>query len=258
MATKTETKALATLPNEQTLALLKNEFPTEPGFERILLPRIVFKSQNVMEGQGKNMVVTTEAGTFLAERATDEVDEFGKKVWSHEEIGTEFDAIIVYNRKQLRYYDETNETFTSSPIFDKDDEVIPLFRDKAEVDKDTATNLKARSEYAGFTMKGKPKSLLEDNSVLYVLYNGELYQMSIRGGSMYAYKNYTRTVRPSVPAVLTNFSSEPMEKGTIKWNQMTFAKVRDLTATEIQPVLQNAGDLKEAIQQEKDFYSNKN
>lgn len=259
MATsKKNDSELVSAPSAELIATLQNEFPVEPGFQRVLLPRIAFKAQDVMEGQGKSKVVTTEAGTFLLEIPTDEEDDFGKKVWEKREIGSSFEATIIYNRKQLRYYDEATQTFTSSPIFDKDDEVIPLFRDKAEIAKDTATNLKAREEYAGLTLKGKPKSLLEDNSILYVLYEGELYQMSIRGGSMYAYKSYVRSVRPGVPLVVTRFDSEPQSKGSINWNQMTFNKVRDLSNEEATDVVSRVMELKQAISDEKEFYNSKN
>lgn len=245
--------------SESTVAALRTDFPTEPGFQRAMLPRIAFKAQNVMEGKGKSMKVVIEAGTFFIEKQSKEEDpETGKKLWESEELGTEIEGVIVFQRKQLSYYDESTNSYTSSPIFDNDDEIIPLFRDRAEIDRGTAKELKAREEYAGTTLKGKPKSNLRDNRVLYVLMNDEMYQLTVHGSSMYSYMNYSRQARPAVPAVLTVFNSESKENGSIEWNQMTFEAKRPLTEKEAEIVLEKQTELKDAIIQEKEFYAGQN
>jgi hypothetical protein len=261
MATKST--ALMTPLSEAKLAALREDFPVEASFTRALLPRIAFKAQDVCEGKGKAMKVLIEAGTFLLEKQekNDEGEpvldsETGKQVWTSEELGTEIEGVIVFQRKQLRYFDESTGSYTSSPVYDNDDEIIPLFRDKAEIDRGTPAELKSRDEYAGVSLKGKPKSKLEDNRILYVLMDDEIRQLNIRGSSMYSYMDYARKARPAVPAVLTHFSSESKENGSVSWNQMSFEAVRPLTNNkEADIVIEKQTEIKDAIAREKSFYA---
>src|SRR3990167_7848291 len=167
---------------EETIIELKSNFPIDPSFERISLPRLAFKSQDMTEGKGKQMKVVQEAGTFITERQSKEInEETGKPVWEKTEIGKEVEGVIVYQRKQLSYYDDSSETYTSSPIYDTDDQIIPLWCNGAEIDSGTSKELKARSEYATTTLKGKPSSKLKDNRILYVLVDDELFQLNLHG-----------------------------------------------------------------------------
>lgn len=263
MATKKDNTAVATLPDEQTLALLREQFPSEQGFVRNMLPRLGMVSQDVMEGKGKAMKVVTEAGTFYIEKQTDEevdiLDDNGKKVgskkkWEREELGDTVEGVIIFQRKQLRYFDEANETYTSSPIYDSDADVIPLFCEKKEIDRGTPKELKAKYEYTD--KNGKVKSNLEDNRILYVLYEGEVYQLNLRGTSMYSFMAYTRKIL--VPAVLTTFSSEANENGAISWNKMMFDKKRDLSAEEVKIVIDHVLDIKQGIAAEKEYFASLN
>lgn len=256
MNTKTkESTAVAVTQNEDKLAALKNQFPSDPGYNRIQLPRIVFKSQDVTEevrvGGKKQIKIITEAGTFLFERETDELDDNGKKKWEQDEIGPTLEGVIIYQRKQLRMYDETTEEFTSSPIFDEDTEILPLFCNKAEVAKGTPAELKALYKFTDDN--GKEKSKLEENRILYVLVNDDLYQLSLRGSSMYSFLTFARKVL--VPSVRLTVSSEPKEKGSIKWNQMTFTVKEQLSNQEIDTVLAKIEEIKSAIQAEKAHFA---
>lgn len=244
--------ALATVPSTEALAELRDSFPVEMGFTRVQLPRLGMYAQDQVEGKGKNMKVITEAGTFYVDRQTDEEDEDGKKVWEKEEIGTEVEGIIFFQRKQLRYYDEKSETYTSSSVYDTEDEVIPLFTGKSEIARGTPAELKARPEYQ-FEKDGKVKSKLEDNRILYVLKHGEVFQMNLRGSSMYSWMTYARKVLP--PAVLTVMNSEAKEKGSIAWNQMTFTDERKLNAKEVAEVQEKLNEVKDAVREEKAFYA---
>lgn len=252
MATK-KTTAVTKLPDEQTLQALRNEFPVDPGYDRILLPRLGFKSQDVYEGKGKEKKVVIEAGTFIEERETEELDEEGKKVWSKEEIGTEVEGVIIFQRKQLRHYDEKTGTFTSSPVYDEPDEVVPLFQNRSEVHRGTPEELKKHYEYTDDN--GKNKSALEENRILYILVggvDGELMQLNLRGSSLYSFLSYSRKVTP--PAVLTHMSSEAMKKGSIEWNKMVFEVAKPLTDAEVRTVLEKIAELKGSIAAEKSFY----
>ncbi len=210
-------------------------------------------SQDKTEGKGKQMKVTQEAGTFLKEYQTEETDENGKKVWAKDELGTEIEGTIVFQRKQLKFYDETTQDFTSSTIFDSNEDIIPLFCNKAEVARGTVAELKAKYNFVD-PKDGKTKSRLEDNKVLYVLYNDEIHQMTLRGSSMYACKTYLKEV-PNPTIFLTKFSSEPMEKGSIAWNKMTFVNVRPLTAKEAKEVLEKQNEIRQGVAEEKAYFA---
>jgi hypothetical protein len=73
---------------------------------------------------------------------------------------------------------------------------------------------------------------------------------------MYSYMTYARKVRPAVPAVMTHFSSEAKENGSVSWNQMEFVVAHPLSNKEADIVLEKQQEIKDAISQEKAFYSN--
>lgn len=255
--------ALVKAASPAALATLREQYPTEATFNRVLLPRLAFTSQDVTEGKGKATKVVIEAGTFALE--TPEKDEDGNAVkdedgkfnWEREELGNTLEAIILYQRKQLKYFDESTEMYTSSPVYDDENEVLPLFCDKKEVGRGTPKELKA--EYQFTNEEGKVRSKLEDNRILYVLIKGEVYQLNLRGTSMFAFFQYIRKVNPDTPnTVVTTFASESKEKGKIAWNQMTFEKVRDVSADEADDILEKVQDIKKGISDEKGFYAAKN
>lgn len=239
----------------ESLAALASMVPQETGFNRVLLPRLGMKTKNVTEGKGKAQVVTVEAGTFFTSHETDELDENGKKIWNEVLIDEQaIDATIIYQRKQLKFYDEANEIFTSSPIYDNDDEVVVLFKDKKEVARGTPKELKARPEFQ-VTKEGKTSSKLEDNKILYVIYNDELYQMNLRGSSMYEYNNYARKTSPTVAAFVTSIGKEDCVKGTNEWTKMLFSIKRALSESEVATVIEKVTEIKNAISAEKSFYA---
>ncbi len=261
----TKSTAVVAAPSQAILEALRQETPAEQGFTRTLFPRLGMYSQDVVEGKGKNQTVVAEAGIFFTDKPTGEEvkNDDGKMVKEFEknEIGDSIEGIIIFNRKQLRHYDEKTETYTSSPVYDNDDEVVPLFRNKAEIARGTPAELKARPEYQ-FEKDGKTKSSLEDNRILYILYRepksdeAQIFEMNIRGSSMYSFMNYAR--KTLVPSVLTKFTSEAMEKGKIQWNKMIFEVSEQLDADNCTMVLEKVKEIKEAIMQEKQFFAAKN
>lgn len=252
MTTQKKTTEVATVASDEQLALLKDNFPAEEGMKRTIFPRLGMFSQDKTEGKGKAMKVISEAGTFFIEKESDEINSDGKKVWTKDEIGTELDVIIVYQRKKLQYFDESTESYISSSVYDADDEIIPLWSNKAEIARGTAAELKARPEYQ-YEKDGKVKSKLEDTRILYVIYKDELYQMNLRGSSMYSWMSYQRTCTP--PAVLTHLSSEAKEKGSIAWNQMTFTVVKKLDQNEVTDVISKVKEIREGVEAEKAFFA---
>jgi hypothetical protein len=243
---------LIVAPTTEALSELAAMFPQEQGYSDRLFPRIAFVSQDKMEGTGKNKKVVIEAGTFFEERETEELNDAGKKVWSKDELGMTIEGTIIYKRRQLRYFNEDTEEFTSSPIFDTEDEIIPLFCNKSEIARGTAAELKVPYQYVD-PKDGKTKCSLEENVILYVLRDGEVYQLNLRGSSMYAFMTYAR--KTLVPSVLTSFSSEAKEKGTINWNQMSFKAVRQLTGDEVAVVKTNIGDIRDGIASKKAYFA---
>jgi len=264
-------KEIVKAASEESRAALAQLFPTEPGFVGKQFPRFGLVSQDITQERKnpktgkKEIEVLTEAGTFFIERETDEEEDVidektgkktgTKKVWDRIELGTEVEAIIAFQRKQLKYYDESTETYTSSSVYDHDDEVVKLFCAGAQVDEGLPAELKAK--YPGVSKSGKPKSELEDNRLVYVLLPGYedegLFQMNLRGTSMYSYLKYTRETRPAANAVLTLLSSEAKEAGTIRWSQMSFSNERPVSSDERDRVEELTRELIEAVQQRKGF-----
>lgn len=245
------TKAISTEVNQETLAILGDSYPVEATAQRISLPRLGMISQDKTEGKGKAMKVVQEAGTFYIEKQTDEQDENGKNIWEKDELGDSIEGVILYQRKQLKMYDEATEEYTSSPIYDTDDEVVPLWCNKNEVARGTSAELKAKYQYVA--EGGKTKSKLEENRILYVQYKGEVYQMNLRGSSMYSFLTYARKTLP--PSVITILSSESKEKGSIAWNQMMFTPKRKLTQEEAESIVEIVQQIKTTIHLEKMQYA---
>ena len=239
------TKSLTTIISEESLEKLNNEYPKEMSFSRILLPRIKFVSQDRVEGKGKTMKVVMEGGTFVSEKLDKESGE-----WVEEELGKKIDAQIFYHRRQLRYWDQSTESFVNSPIYDDENDVIPLFQSKKEIARGTQKQLQEKFP----PKEGRKISALEDERVLYVLLNGEAYQFSIKGGSKWAFLTYSRKINPAT--VITTLSSEYKENGAISWNQMTFTEKHAISEKQAREIIAKVGEIKTAITAEKSFYQN--
>ena len=242
------TKEIQTTLSAEQKALLGQLTPQEQGFTRISLPRLGMYSQDKFEGKGKSAVLVKEAGMFYTEVPPTEKD--GE--WTKQEIGTQMDGIVLYNRKQLSYYDNATEKYTSSPIYDTAEDVVPLFMDGKEVHRGTPADLKAKYAYTD-PDDGKVKSKLEDMRVLYVLKDSQVYQMTLRGSSMWAFSKYAKSCL--VSSVLTKFNSEAKENGSIAWNQMTFDAVREITPEEASVVIDNLQKITTAIADEKAYFA---
>lgn len=241
------TQVSVTLTDEQR-ALLGQLTPQEQGYTRISLPRLGMYSQDKFEGKGKSAVLVKEAGMFYTEVPPTEKD--GE--WTKQELGTQMEGIVLYHRKQLSYYDNATEKYTSSPIYDTPEDVIPLFLDGKEVQRGTPAELKAKYAYTD-PDDGKVKSKLEDMRVLYILKDGQVYQMSLRGSSMWSFSKYAKSCL--VSSVLTRFCSESKENGSIAWNQMTFDALREITPEEASVVIDNLQKITTSIAEEKAYFA---
>jgi hypothetical protein len=254
-------KELMNVASDEQLAALAQELPQEPSFKRVMLPRFGLQSQTKTEevGTGKNMKlnILARAGTFFTERETDEVtvreDGSESKVWEKTDFEDEVipEGIIFFKRYQLRYYDEAEEKYTSSPVFDSMDEQVVLFKDRKEVARGSVSELKAL--YPGVSKKGKPISKLNEEKILYVLIDDEVFQLNLHGSSMWAYDKYA--ARMPVAQVVTQFGSTAEEKGDIKWNKMSFTAKRKITGEEATRVLGLIAEIKSAISGEKEYFA---
>ena len=248
--------------SDELLAELSMDFPQEQSFTRTVLPKFGMLSQDLTEtvGTGKNKKINLiqPAGAFYIERKTGEkitkedgteIDEYAKEFLDDETPSVH----IIYSRKMLSNYNEGTEVFTSSSIYDLDTEIVPLFAQRKEVARGTPAQLKALPEFRTVSKKtGKPTSSLRDERVLYVVYNGELMQMTIHGSSLWSFVAYARKMSP--PRVLTTLSHEDKVNGDIEWSVMTFVPERSINEEEANIALEFKRQLVEAIKAEKAFF----
>lgn len=238
MAKKGQELAVA---DDKQLQEVASVYHTEGKGLTINFPRIGVMAQDDEDDK------KFKAGTFYIERKSDQTDKkTGKPIFEKEVIDDGVEVKIFYKRHQLKYFDGKN--FVNSPIYDLPDETIPLFSKGEEVHRGTPAELRAEYEYKDPQTK-KTKTLLQDVRILYVLYEGEVYQMNMQGSHMYALLNYEKTVNPTT--VVTELSSKEMSKGKNEWNVMTFTNQRKLTKAEADEVREAQISLIEKISEQK-------
>lgn len=262
----TKTRAVANVASDDVLAALSEGYKQEESTQGIRLPRFGLVSSDVTEEvknpkTGKKEIkILTEAGIFYIERETDEEEEIvdgkgkvigTKKKWERTEIGTEAEIIIFFKRYQLAEYDQQTKLYTSSPVYDNDDEVLPLFCDGNEIDRGTPADLKKKYMYED--KKGKQRCSLEVRRVLYILYEGEVYQWTLRGSSLWSLSDYEKKVLS--PTVLTHVSSTAEENGDVSWNKAKFTVLRKVNQEEGEQVVALKDEMNKAIERIKAGYS---
>lgn len=246
------------MSNKELTTELQGEslLPKENTFVRRTFPRISFVSQDVTEGKGKSMKVVTEAGTFFTERPTDETDDKGKKIWEKKEIGKELQAVIFFTRKKLSYYDQAAGKFVNSSYFDQDTDMVPLWSDGKEIAKGNKKELQA--PYVFTKEDGKQSCKLAENKILYVWYEGEVYELTVKGTSMYEYSAYYKQWNGEPNKNLTLISSIECENGSTLWNKTTYSRVRQLTQDEWDVTRELAAEMLHGIADEKAYFNSIN
>lgn len=243
-------KELVKAPSDDVRAALMSNIPVEDGYVENQFPRINFIAKDVTEEKkvaGKKVIdIITEAGTFVKEVYDKETKEAEKA-----ELGKTIDVIFVFERKQLRHYSEANG-YTSSPIYDTDEDIVPLFNNKKTVARGTPVELRAKADYTEI-VEGKKKSTLEEQKVLFVLYEGEMHQLTIRGSSSWNFSKYKKTT--AIPLVVTTLDSEEAENGSNRYNKMTFSVARDLNGTEAEEVLEFQNEIKQGIADKNAYFA---
>ncbi len=250
----TKTKEVAVLTEEQ-LALLDSNYPVSNDEIRQTFPRFGMLSKDIVKesgtGKNKKIEVIQPAGAFYTEKDLGEVNEEGKNVWTREYFdGETEDVIIAFHRYQLRKFDSSLNKFISSPIYDNETQVLPLYLDKQVVKRGTEKQL--QSLYPALTQKGKPTSDLKKGTILFVFYKDEMYQLNLGVSSGWAFSTYKKGVNPS--KVITTLGSIEETFGTNTYRKMTFTKGRMINAEEFDLVTNGQSSLKETVSHDEKFF----
>lgn len=240
--------------SEEQLAILNNSFPVGDDSSRLSLPKFGMLSKDITEetgtGKNKKIKVIEAAGTFYTEKDQGETNEEGKKVWTKKFLeGELIDVQIVYFRHQLRMYDSSLEKFYSTPIYDNGDQQLPLYLDKAVVKRGTEKELQAM--FPKLTLKGKPSSKLDKKTILYILYEEELYQFELSVSSGWEFSSYKKKINPST--VITTLSSTEEQAGSNVYRKINFNVDRPITSEEFDSVAGNQAIVKAQVDSDSKF-----
>jgi len=240
-----------TITEGSALEALKNSYPqhTEDSYVKVVLPQIRFKAKAVLDDAGEAVIL--KAGTFVLVKRSDEKDEHDKYTYEETPIGSSVTADVLYERYRLSYYDSANNAYVSSPVFDDTKEIVKLFSGGKEYASGTVAELQAMPEFT-IEEDGKKKCKLQLQKVLYMVYNGELHEMTLSLSNGFAWRKYKQ--ENMVPLVHTVFDSKKTEHGGNKYNELTYAVGGYLTEEEAQANLTLVNDIKTGIEAEKAFF----
>lgn len=242
---------------QEQIDQLNSAYPVMETGSRPSFPRFGMISKDIVEttGSGKNKKITVvqSAGTFYTEKDNGEVDEEGKKVWTKEFLGEEVDVIIAFHRKQLRLYDKGLEKYFSTPIYDNKEQIIPLYLDKKIVARGNQKTL--QDLYPAMSESGKKTSKLKEETILFVVYNNELYQCTLTQSSKWSFKDYSKNVK--VPSVVTTLGSVEETNGSNTYRKMTFKNKRIINSDEFELVKGFQDALGEQVQSDAQYFLSK-
>lgn len=243
-----KSQEVAVAMSEEQMAELRQNAPAEEGVHELRVPRLAMLSKDLTEeigkGREKTIKVIEPAGTFYTEDETDELDEEGKKIWKKEFFKeSALDVIVFFTRRQLRFFDESSDSWISSPIYDEANEIVPIFQGKSEIARDIPEKLQAM--YPALTAKGKPTSKLKETKILYVIFDNKPYQINLSESSKYEFKNYQK--KNLVNMVVTTIGSVEEERGSNRYSKMTFIAKRPLNGEEANMTIAAVKDIKEYI-----------
>jgi hypothetical protein len=227
---------------------LRASYPqhAEDNYTKNVLPQIRFKAKAVLDDDDK---VVTKAGTFVRVVRSEEKNADDKYEYTETPIGTDITVDVLYERYKLNYYNAGDNTYVSSPVFDQKEEITKLFSSGKEIASGTVAEL--QGQYL-VEKDGKKKSELQLLKVLYVLYEGEVHEMTLSLGNGFAWRKYKQETM--VPLVHTKIASKKTEHGGNKYNAMTFTAGEYLTEEEAKNNLEIVEDIKKGIEEEKAFF----
>lgn len=234
--------------SEEQLAILNENYPISADNSRLTFPKFGMESKDITKetgtGKNKKIELIQAAGTFYTEKDLGEINSEGKKVWTKTYIdGETVEGIITFHRYQLRKFDSSLNKFISSPIYDNENQVIPLYLDKQVIKRGTEKDL--QSMYPALTQKGKPTSDLKKYTIIYFLYQGETYQFNLGVSSGWAFSTYKKLVNPSTVVTVLGSSEETF--GTNTYRKVTFTKGSVITSTDFDAVLETQETLKQQV-----------
>lgn len=240
---------------EEQLAVLNENYPVSTEDSRLTFPRFGMLSKDITEesgtGKNKKIKIIEVAGTFYTERDMGQTDEAGKKIWTREYLeGDTVEVIIAFHRYQLRRFDSSLNKFYSTPIYDTSDQILPLYLDKQVIKRGTEAQL--QSMYPALTQKGKPTSDLKRDTILFVLYKDEMYQLNLSVSSGWAFSAYKRIVNPST--VVTTLGSTEETFGTNTYRKISFTNTRMINGEEFVLVTENQTALKSTVENDSKLY----
>ncbi len=250
MSSSTEGTAL-TVTGGSALEALRASYPqhAEDSYVKVTLPQIRFKAKAVLDEAQENVVL--KAGTFVLVKRSEEKDANDKYTFEEAPIGMSVTADVLYERYRLSYYDSANNAYVSSPVFDDTKEVIKLFSGGKEYASGTVAELQAMPEFT-IEEDGKKKCKLQLQKVLYMVYNGELHEMTLSLSNGFAWRKYKQ--ENMVPLVHTVFDSKKTEHGGNKYNELTYTVGGYLTEEEALENLTLVNEIKSGIEAEKAFF----
>lgn len=247
-------KEIQVLSKEQ-LDELNNAFPVSDESTRQSFPRFGMLAKDIVKetGSGKNkkIEVIEAAGTFYTEEDKGEIsEETGKKVWTKTFIGEQVEVIIAFYRKQLRLFDSSLNKFISSPIYDNKNQIIPLYLDKRQMTRGTTEELRAR--YPKLTEKGKKSSKLNEETILYIIYEDKLYQCNLSQSSKWSFSDYKKSLNPST--VITILGSLEETNGSNTYRKMTFKSNGLINTEQFKLVSEAQGGLKAQVESDAKYF----
>lgn len=243
---------------EAQLAILNESYPVETAYNRQSFPRLGMLSKDFTKetgkGKSKKITLVQPAGTFYIEKETDKVETDAdgkvKKVWEKEFFdGETIEGIILFRRKQLRFYDASLDKFISSPIYDDKEQVVPLYLDKRVIARGTPAEL--QKLYPAKTAKGKDSSKLKETYILYVLMKDTVYQWNLSETSKYSFLDYARNVNPS--SVITEIGSIEETFGTNTYRKATFTSKGLIDSKVFDVVVEQQATIKSMVESDRKF-----
>ena len=241
--------------SQEQLALLNQSYPVSDSNSRASYPRFGMLSKDIVEesGTGKNKKITIveAAGTFYTEEDNGEVDpETGKKVWTKTYLSDKVEVIIAFHRKQLRLFDKSLNKFISSPIYDTKDQLVPLYLDRKQIGFGTPAELQAK--FPAVTESGKKSSKLKEETLLYVIHEGTLYQWQLSQSSKWSFKDYSKGLNPS--SVVTELSSIEETNGSNTYRKATFVSKGMITQDDFDLVQESQTTLKAQVVSDAEYF----
>jgi hypothetical protein len=133
-----------------------------------------------------------------------------------DDVGATFSAPIIRIRRRLTGWD--GDTSYYSYEFDNAKDHVKLFCDGVVLSEGTAKEIKS-------DMASKGKDFIKEQNVLYVLLDGTVYKMYVKGSSLSNLFEFLQNKgNDALASFETEFSFSEQKKGSVVWQKMDFKK----------------------------------